>query len=107
MRRWHLDVHDRDVGLVRSDLEQQILGGAALPDDLESGLVEQAGDAFAQEHRVVGEDDADWRRSFVLLIGVLDVDAASVADNRAGAKQRWVVLPRRAAWFPEPLASPR
>ena len=45
------------------------------PDDLESLALEQTGDALAQQHRVVGEDDADARRFALLLIWVLDVDA--------------------------------
>ena len=77
-------------GLVRADLQQQILGGAALADDLESRVLEQPRDPLAQEHRVVGKDDADARLFALLLIWVLDVDAGSVAktDPRPGADQR-------------------
>ena len=82
--RRHLDVDDRDVGLVRADLQQQILGRAALADDLESLALEQAGDALAQQHGVVGEDDAD-RRLVVLQIGVLDVDATECRRPRRDA----------------------
>ena len=39
-------------------------------------------DALAQQHRVVGKDDADARLFALLLIWVLDVDAGSVADKR-------------------------
>ncbi len=75
VRRRHLDVHDRDVGAVRADLQQQVVGRAALPDDLEPLVGKQAGDALAQEHRVVGEGDAD-RCLGLLGIGELGVDAA-------------------------------
>ena len=58
VRRRHADVDDRDVGLVGADLAQQVLGVAGLGDDLEARLLEQARDALAQQHAVVGEDDA-------------------------------------------------
>jgi transcriptional regulator with XRE-family HTH domain len=45
--RRHLDIHDCDVGLVQANLQQQILCRAALSDDLESRLLEQARDALA------------------------------------------------------------
>src|SRR5215211_499026 len=84
----HLDVHDRDVGLVRANLQQQILRRSALPDDLEARLLEQARDALAEQHRVVGENDADPRRlAFFQVCGSV-VDDASVAENRTGDKQR-------------------
>ena len=44
------------------DVTQQILGVAGLRDDVEAGFQEQARDPFAEEHRVVGEHDADRRR---------------------------------------------
>ena len=63
LRRRHPDVHDRDVRLVHRDVAQQILGVAGLRDDVEAGLHEQPGDSLAQEHRVVGEHDADGDRA--------------------------------------------
>ena len=56
--RRHPDVDDRDVGLVGADLAQQVLGVAGLAGDLEARLLEQAGEALAQEDGVVGDDDA-------------------------------------------------
>src|SRR5205823_2318994 len=38
-------------------LRLQLVGIARLADDLEAGILEQARDALAQQHRVVGEDD--------------------------------------------------
>src|SRR5438105_7583225 len=75
VRRRHLDVDDRDVGLVRADLQQQIVSRAALTDDLEPRLLEQARDALAEQHRVVGEDDADSRRLTLLRVRGSDADA--------------------------------
>ena len=79
--RRHLDVDDRDVGLVRPDLQQQIVGRAALPDDLEALALEQARDALAQKHGVVGEDDTDGRRF--------------VARDRGARRRRYGVSPKR------------
>ena len=45
-------------GLCIADLRQQILGGARLADDLEARVLEQARDPLAQQHGVVGENDA-------------------------------------------------
>ena len=41
------------------DEHEQVLGVAGLPDDLEAVLLEQRRDAFAEQHRVVGEHDAE------------------------------------------------
>ena len=53
----HADVDDRDVGPARLDHAQQRVGVAAAPGDLEAGVLEQAGEALAQEHLVVGDHD--------------------------------------------------
>ena len=58
VRRRHPDVDDRDVGRVRAHLQQQLVGGPGLADDLEAGLLEQLRDALAEQDGVVGEDDA-------------------------------------------------
>ena len=57
--RRHPHVHDRDVGLVRADLAHQVLGVAGLADDVEAGLLEQAAQALAQQHGVVGDHDTE------------------------------------------------
>jgi hypothetical protein len=57
--RWrHSDVDDRDIGLVRPHLAQQVLGVASLRDYLEAGIAEQARDAFPQEYRIFAQDYA-------------------------------------------------
>jgi len=66
--RRHPDVDDRDVGLVRADLQQQILRGAALTDYLESRVLEQPRDPLTQENGVVGNGDADARLFARVLI---------------------------------------
>jgi hypothetical protein len=68
VRRGHLDVDDRDVGLVRAHLQQEVIRGAALTDDFEPGVIEQPCDSFTQENGVVGNDDADARRLLAMLI---------------------------------------
>jgi hypothetical protein len=75
LRRRHPDIDDRDIGAVRADLQQQIFGGAALADDLESRVLEQTRDPLAQKYGVVGEDDADARLVASILIWRLDLDA--------------------------------
>jgi hypothetical protein len=57
--RRHPDVDDGDVGAVRADLAQQVLGVPGLAGDLEAGLLEQAREALAQQHGVISEHDAD------------------------------------------------
>ena len=45
-------------GLCARTCAQQLVGVAGLSDDLEAGFPEQARDALAQQHAVVGDDDA-------------------------------------------------
>ena len=59
LRRWHADVRDHDVGRVAAHLEQQVVGGRRLADDLETGVGEQPRDPLAQEHGVLGEHDPE------------------------------------------------
>jgi hypothetical protein len=54
--RWHAHVDDGHVRLVRADLEQQAPGVGCPPDDLVARILEQRGDAFAQERVVIGDD---------------------------------------------------
>src|SRR4051812_37200613 len=56
MRRRHLDVHDRHVRLCDRDFAQQRFAVADLLDDIDAGVLEQAHDAFAGEHRVLRDD---------------------------------------------------
>ena len=62
-------------GLYEPHLQQQILGRAALPHDLEALAGEQTRDALAQEHRVVGKGDT-YRRLGLLGIRAIGVDVA-------------------------------
>ena len=58
VRRRHLDVGQHELGAARVDEAQQ-RGRVARPaHDLEAGVGEQAGESFAQEHLVFGEDYA-------------------------------------------------
>ena len=59
LRRRHPDVDHGHVRLVHGDVTEQVVGVAGLRDDVEAGVVEQPRDALAQQHGVVGEDDAD------------------------------------------------
>ena len=60
VRRGHADVDHGDVGLVGADLAQQVLGVAGLAGDLEARVLEQAHEALAQQHGVLGDDDFQW-----------------------------------------------
>ena len=55
--RRHAHVDHGDVGLVRADLAQQLLGVARLADDLEARLVQQSRDPLTQQNGVVGDHD--------------------------------------------------
>src|SRR5262245_14662351 len=57
--RGHPDVDDRHVGVVAANLEQQVVRGRRLADDLEAGLLEDARDPLPQQHGVFGDDDAE------------------------------------------------
>ena len=43
-----------------ADLAQQVLGVAGLARDLEARVLEQAHEALAQQHGVLGDDDFQW-----------------------------------------------
>jgi hypothetical protein len=59
--RWHADVDDRDVRLVRAHLQHQLVRSAGLADDLDPCVVEQPRDPLAQKHGILGDDDAHPR----------------------------------------------
>ena len=63
LRRRHPDVDHRHVGLVHGDVTEQVVGVAGLRHDVEAGVVEQPRHALAEQHGVVGEDDADRGRA--------------------------------------------
>ena len=61
LRRRHADVDDRHVRAVRAHLQHQLVGVPGLADDLEAGVLEQAGDPLAEQHGVLGQHDAHRR----------------------------------------------
>ena len=83
VRRRHLDVDDRDIRVVRANLQQQILSRAALPDDLESLVGEESGDALTKKHRVVSEGDANR--------------CLGLARDRGVRRRRYVLSPKSEA----------
>ena len=80
--RRHADVDDRDVGAVRLDRATRASPSADGGHDLAAGLLEQAHQALAQQHRVLGEDyphgtsavGPRWARRSGLSTGELAVD---------------------------------
>ena len=56
-------------------LQEQLVGVARLADDLEARILEQAGDALAEQHRVVGDHDPQARAE-------ADLGAASARSGR-------------------------
>jgi hypothetical protein len=54
VRRWHPDVDDRHVRLGALHQLEQSLAVGSEPHDLESGFREKAGEAFTEDHGVVG-----------------------------------------------------
>ena len=54
----HAHVDDRELGLVLADQREQRVGVARPADDLVAGVLEQPGEALAQEHGVLGDHDA-------------------------------------------------
>ena len=46
----HSDVDDLGVGCMAPYREEEIVDRGALADDFEAGVVEEAGDAFAEQH---------------------------------------------------------
>src|SRR5438552_8022065 len=54
MGGWQPDVDDRDIRCVAAHLEQQILRGLALTDDLEAGVGQQPREPLTQQNAVLG-----------------------------------------------------
>ena len=55
LRRRHADVDDRHVRVVAAHLQQQLVGGPGLADDLDPGLGQQPRQALPQQRRVLGD----------------------------------------------------
>ena len=107
VRRRHADVDDRDVGLVGAHLAQQLVGVAGLADDVEARVLEQARDARAQQHRVLGEDYAHGISALTVVPpprGLLDLEPP-VERRDAGRPAR--AGPSRAAGSAPPTPSSR
>src|SRR6266566_2693439 len=60
--RWHPDVHDRHIREVLARRPQQRVGIADLSDDLESRVCKEPGDAFADQDRIISEDEPQGHR---------------------------------------------
>src|SRR5437763_5992569 len=58
VRRRHSDVDDRRVRPFYTDVPQKPRGVLRLADDLDAGVGQQADDALARQHQVVGDDYA-------------------------------------------------
>jgi len=54
----HADIHDRESGLLLFDQPHQFRGVTRLADDLVPAPLEQAGEALAHQHVIVGDDDS-------------------------------------------------
>ena len=67
VRRRHLDVDDHRIRLRDCDLAYEPPRILGLADDLDPGLVEQTGDAFAGEHRVVRDHDAHGITALIVV----------------------------------------
>ena len=61
VRRGHPDVDDRDGRRVHRHVPQKVVRATRLRDDVEARIREEARDALAEEHGVVGENDGDPR----------------------------------------------
>ena len=57
VRRRHLDVDDRHVGLGQPDRAQQLRAVRGAADDVEAGVAEQPRETFAHQHLVVGDHE--------------------------------------------------
>jgi hypothetical protein len=66
VRRRHADVDDRQVGPLRAHQRQQLGRVRGLPDDLEAGTLEHAGEPLAQEVVVVRQDHSRHRHDAIL-----------------------------------------
>jgi hypothetical protein len=54
---WHADVDHHQLRRPIADQGQELGGVAGLPNDLEAGALQQAGQALAEQHVVLGQDD--------------------------------------------------
>jgi len=59
--RWHPHIDDRDIGAVGQCLVQQVFCVSCLGDHVEPGVGQEPGDAFAEQHVVLTDDDPQSR----------------------------------------------
>jgi hypothetical protein len=62
--RRHPDVDDRDVGLVGTHLQHEVVGVHRPPHDLVAGVGQKRGDPFAEQRVVVRDDDSERPNGF-------------------------------------------
>src|SRR2546422_6555774 len=72
----HADVHDDEIRLQRLDQREELGRVACLPDDLETGSLQQAGQALPEKDVVVGE-----RHPHGLLSGTMGSGTTFPADD--------------------------
>ena len=113
----HADVHDDEIRLQRLDQREELGRVACLPDDLETGSLQQAGQALPEKDVVVGERHPhgllsgtmgtattfpadDWRSHSSDFIGERFRRNLQVVDQLKGfARERAISLPQLAlAW---------
>ena len=98
--RGHPDVDDRDVGLVGADLAEQVLGVGRLADDLDPGLVEEAGDPLPQQDRVLADHDSHGITALSLVPppgGLVDLELAAERRDPVGEPAQPAAVERRPA----------
>ena len=57
----HPHIDDGDVRLLPLDEGQQLRHVSGLSDDSEAGRLQGGGEGLAEEHRIIGQDDAEGR----------------------------------------------
>ena len=82
--RRHAHVDHGDVGRVRADLAQQVVGVARLADDLDARLLQQPCDSLTQQHGVVGN-----HRAHLVVLRFTPPRTAGAADGGRSHVASW------------------